>query len=113
MLRRIGFASLFYLCSSPAPAHDAFILDARRATSGPRLELIELPAAELTEGKRYRLHVEPGLPRGVIFGVFTKPFDHGFHEAEPGFQLDESGDLVSGDARSRRRLDNMTFGPGP
>jgi len=113
MLRRIGFALLFFLCSTPASAHDAFILDARRATQGPRLELIELPAMGAAGGKRYRLHVEPGLPRGVVFGVFTKPFDHGFHEAGPGFQLDESGELVSGEAGSKRRLDDMTFGPGP
>ena|SRR6267378_1214878 len=113
MLRRVGLALLFLLCSSPASAHDAFILDARRATPGPRLELIEVPATGVTAGKRYRLHVEPGLPRGVVFGVFTKPFDHGFHEAEPGFQLDQSGELVSGEAGSKRRLDDMTFGPGP
>src|SRR6267143_3854904 len=113
MLRRIGLALLFFLCSAPACAHDAFILDARRATPGPRLELIELPAVGVPVGKRYRLHVEPGLPRGVAFGVFTKPFDHGFHETEPGFQLDQSGELVSGEAGSKRRLDDMTFGPGP
>jgi hypothetical protein len=112
MLRGIALALLFFLRSSPASAHDAFILDARRATPGPRLELIELPAIGVPAGKRYRLHVEPGLPRGVVFGVFTKPFDHAFHEAEPGFQLDESGDLVSREAGSKRRLNDMTFGPG-
>src|SRR6266480_222053 len=113
MFRRVGLILVFSLCVSPASAHDAFILDARRATPGPRLELIELPAIGVPVGKRYRLHVEPGLPRGVVFGVFTKPFDHGFHEAEPGFQVDESGDLVSSEAGSKRRLDDMTFGPGP
>jgi hypothetical protein len=113
MLQRIGLALLFFLCSTPASAHDAFILDARRATEGPRLELIELPATGVAGGKRYQLHVEPGLPRGVVFGVFTKPFDHGFHEARPGFQLDEFGELVSSEAGSKRRLDDLTFGPGP
>ena len=113
MFRRVGLISVFLVCVSPASAHDAFILDARRPTPGPRLELIELPAIGVPVGKRYRLHVEPGLPRGVVFGVFTKPFDHGFHEAGPGFQLDESGELVSSEAGSKRRLDDMTFGPGP
>jgi len=112
MFRRVGLISVFLLCVSPASAHDAFILDARRATPGPRLELIELPGSAVTAGKRYRLHVAPGLPRGVVFGVFTKPFDHGFHEAEPGFQLDQSGELVSGEG-PKRRLDDMAFGPGP
>jgi len=113
MFRRIGPALLLFLCSMPASAHDAFILDARRATQGPRLELIELAATGVTGGKRYRLHVEPGLPRGVVFGVLTKPFDHGFHEAASEFQLDESGELVSSEAGSKRRLDDMSFGPGP
>jgi hypothetical protein len=113
MLRRIGPALLLLLCSSPAFAHDAFLLDARRATPGPLLELIELPAMGVTAGKRYRLQVEPGLPRGVVFGVFTKPFDHGFHEARTGFRLDESGALVSGEGASKGRLDDMNFGPGP
>jgi len=113
MLRRIGSALLLLLCSSPASAHDAFLLDARRATQGPRLELIELPALGVTAGKRYQLHVERGLPRGVVFGVFTKPFDHGYHEAASGFQLDESGELVSSEGGSKRRLDDTNFGPGP
>ena len=113
MLRRVGLALLFFLCSSPASAHDAFILDARRATPGPRLTLIELPAIGVPAGKKYRLHVEPGLARGVAFGVFTKPFDHAFHEIASGFQVDESGDLVSTEAGAKRRLDDMTFGPGP
>jgi hypothetical protein len=75
--------------------------------------LIELPAIGVSAGKKYRLHVEHGLPRGVVFGVFTRPFDHAFHEAESGFQLEESGDLVSTNPGSKRRLDDMTFGPGP
>src|SRR5260221_884427 len=113
MLRRVGLALLFFLCSSPASAHDAFILDARRATPGPRLTLIELPAVGVPAGKKYRLHAQPGLARGVAFGVFTKRFDHAFHEVASGFQLDESGDLVSQEAGTKRRLDDMTFGPGP
>jgi len=113
MFRGPGIALLFLLSVPSASAHDPFILDARRPTPGPRLELIELLAIGVQAGKRYRLHVGPGLPRGVVFGVFTKPFDHGFHEAEPGFRLDESGDLVSSEAGSKRRLDDMAFGPGP
>ncbi len=113
MLRRIGLALVLLLCGSPVSAHDPFILDARRPTPGPRLELIELPATGASGGKKYRLHAQPGLARGVAFGVFTKPFDHAFHEVASGFQLDESGDLVSQEAGTKRRLDDMTFGPGP
>lgn len=103
-----------FACLSSAQAHDPFLLDARRATAGPRLELIELPPAAGAVGKRYRVSVEPGLAKGIVYGVFTKPYDHGFHEVEPGFQQDENGNLVSqgtSDARPRR-LDEMTFGPG-
>jgi hypothetical protein len=114
MLRRTGLALTLLLCTSPTPAHDAFILDARRATPGPRLELVELPQAAGPSGKRYRLQVGPGLARGIVFGVFTKPFDHGFHEVESGFQVDESGALVAGQpGGARRRLDEIALGPGP
>jgi len=113
MLRYIGLALTFFLGIPQAFAHDAFILDSRRSTPGPRLELIELPASGQSAGKRYRLHVEAGLPRGAVFGVFTKPFDHGFHEVQRGFQLDESGSLVSTEGGAKQRLEDMTFGPGP
>jgi hypothetical protein len=114
MLRSAGLAVSLLLCTSPISAHDAFVLDARRATPGPRLELVELPTAGAA-GKRYRLEVGPGLARGTVFGVFTKPFDHGFHEAESGFQVDEAGALVTGKPgeAGRRRLDGIALGPGP
>lgn len=114
MLRRAGLALSLFLCAAPASAHDAFLLDARRATPGPRLELVELPAAPGSSAKRYRLQVGPGLPRGVVFGVFTRPFDHGYHELESGFQLDETGALaVPGAGGARKRLDDLVLGPGP
>src|SRR5882672_9795254 len=113
MLRYTGLALTFFLGIPQAFAHDPFILDSRRPTPGPRLELSELPAGGQGAGKKYRLHVEPGLPRGVVFGVFTKPFDHAFHEVQRGFQLDESGSLVSTEGGAKQRLDDMTFGPGP
>ena len=114
MVRAAGFAASFLLSISPVLAHDPFILDARRATPGPRLELIELPAVAGSSEKKYRLRVGAGLPRGVTFGVFTKPFDHAFHEAASGFRLDESGSLVSDDSggAGRHRLDAIAFGPG-
>lgn len=113
MPRLAGIAASLLLCVPPALAHDPFILDARRATQGPRLELVEAPAAGERAGKRYRVQVAPGLPKGVVFGLFTKPFDHAFHEVASGFQLDESGSLAFADAGTRRRLEDLTFGPGP
>src|SRR5215472_7599028 len=113
MLRRLGLALSLFACASPTPAHDAFLLDARRPTPGPRLELVEAPSAGDRGGKRYRLKVAPGLPKGVVFGLFTRPFDHGFHELESGFQLDDSGVLAQPAGAGRRRLDEITLGPGP
>ncbi len=64
--------------------------------------------------KKYRVSVGAGLPEGVEFGIFTRPYDHGFHEVEPGFQLDESGNLAAADPDGRRRrLDEIVVGPGP
>ena len=114
MVRYSGLALLFLVWGSSASAHDLYIFDSRRATPGPSIELIELPPSTGAIDKKYRVKVGAGLPRGVVFGVYTKPFDHAFHEAESGFQLDESGDLVSSDPSGRvRRLEDVVFGPGP
>jgi len=115
MLRLTGVALWLLVCTSPVRAHDPFVLDARRATPGPKLELVELPSGPGAKGKQYRLRVGPGVPRGVVFGVFTKPFDHAFHEVASGLQLDASGHLVAGDPTNPggRQLEDMVFGPGP
>ena len=105
-----GIAVSLLFCALPALAHDPFILDARRATNGPRLELVEAPAVSENGAKSYRLRVAPGLPKGVLFGVFTKPFDHAFHEIAAGFQLDQSGSLASEESG---KLEELTIGPGP
>jgi hypothetical protein len=113
---RIALALIFVLCASVAVAHDEFVLDARRATPGPRLELIELTPSTVPAARRYRLQVQVGLPRNVIFRVLTKDFSHGFHTVASGFQLDEFGDLVSieaGKAGRALRLDEIVLEPGP
>jgi hypothetical protein len=110
---RAGIALSLLFFALAAFTHDPFILDARRATNGPRFELIEAPAAGENGGKSYRLRVAPGLPKGVMFGIFTKPFDHAFHEIASGFQLDESGSLASQESGARRKLEELIFGPGP
>jgi len=113
MFSRNGVAWLFLLCTVPAAAHEPIILDARRATEGLRLELTDAPPTKGEAVVGYRLHAV-GLPRGVVFGVWVKDFGHSFHELASGFQVDESGDLVSrAPATSGRRLDEMTFEPGP
>jgi hypothetical protein len=110
-----GSTLLFLLCGSPVSAHDPFVLDARRAVpNGVRIELTELPSVPAESNVRYRLQAT-GLPRGVIFGVFTKDFSHSFHEVASGFQLDEAGKVVSIDSKvnRRQRLDEVVLDPGP
>src|SRR5262249_42006794 len=87
------------------------------ATPGLRLDLIELPAITTTDSAtaRYRIRVS-GLPRGVVFGVWTKNFGHSFHEVATGFQMDASGVVVSSDLDGTgrpRQLDEIVLDPGP
>lgn len=100
----------FLVCASAVGAHDEFVLDSRRSTPGPRLELVALPNEH---GAKYQLHVEAGLPRNVLFRILTKDFSHGFHTVASGFQVDDSGKLVSTEAGGTVRLEEMTFAPGP
>jgi hypothetical protein len=115
MLRRVGLVFIFFLSVSRAAAHDPFVLDARRAApSGIRLELMELPSAKVSAAISYGLQAV-GLPRQVIFGLFTKDFSHSFHELASGFQLDEAGNIVStesGQGSKPRRLNEIVLEPG-
>ena len=116
MFWRIRSALFLLLCASVASAHDPFVLDARRAAPGGiQLALIELPRATASAPIQYRLQAV-GMPQGVIFGVFTKDFAHSFHEVAAGFQVDESGNMVSSESNGTgqpRRLDEIVLEPGP
>lgn len=96
MVWRIGLTLFLLLWTALVAAHEPVLLDARRATPGLRLELMELPAATTVASAtpRYRLQAS-GLPRGVVFGVWAKDFGHSFHEVATGFRMDESGVMVS------------------
>jgi hypothetical protein len=124
----LGLALIFLLCATLALAHEPILLDARRATPGLHLELIELPSSIISASTpRYRLRAS-GLPHGVVFGVWTKDFGHSFHEVATGFRMDESGVMVSSELDSAgqfwrwlrwivsgrlRRLDDLVLDPGP
>jgi hypothetical protein len=112
MFGRIGAALVCLLCALPVFAHEPIVLDARRATPGLRLELTELPRTADSAVPRYRMYTV-GLPRGVIFGVWTKDFGHSFHELASGFQVDEFGNLVSSKTGRPQRLEEMSFEAGP
>jgi hypothetical protein len=127
MIWCIGLVSFLLLCASLATAHEPILLDARRATPGLFLDLIELPAPITSAAARYRLQAS-GLPRGVVFSVWAKDFGHSFHEVTTGFRMDESGVIVSSELdgagwlwgwwrwliRGRpQRLDEVALDPGP
>jgi hypothetical protein len=111
---RIGLAALLLLWSAAAAArHSSNTLDPRRATPGIRLELIELPASASAGTTKYRLHAE-GVPRGVMFGVWTKDFGQPFTQVFSGFRIDEAGALMSvDDSGQPRRLEDIALDPGP
>jgi hypothetical protein len=115
MCWRIGFTVFLLLYAVTTSAHEPIVLDARRATPGLRLELSELPSTTTPAIRRYRLQAF-GLPRGILFDVWTKDFGHSFHEVAAGFQVDESGNVVTrkaGGTSQPQRLDEITFEPGP
>src|SRR5713101_3214221 len=115
MFSRIGLACFVLLAASLASAHDDPRLDPRNGTLGLRLEMTALPRASAAAPVRYRLH-GVGFPRGVIFSVWTQDFGQPFRAVAFGFEVDESGNLVSSkhDERDRANDPNqITFGPGP
>ena len=112
MFWRLGWFLSVVLCAAPVGAgHDADI-DARRATPGLRLELIELRPTTTQTTKRFRLHAID-YPRGVDFRVFVKNFGHPFEEVVSGLQVNEVGKLVSSGLFQSQGLDEMVFDPGP
>jgi hypothetical protein len=114
MFRRIKIALTLLMYVSPVLAHETVLLDARLATPGPRLKLIELPQDSGQQSKKYRLDAE-GLPKGVVFNIWAKDFGHSFHEIASGFQLNSSGEFVSlgaGESGKQQKLAEMIFEPG-
>jgi hypothetical protein len=97
------------LCGYAVPAgarHGGVLIDARRATPGIQLTLVE--------GSRgtYRL-AAAGVPRGVLFGVWTKDFGQPFEQVASGFRVNESGVLEAvNDSGRPRRIEEIVLDPG-
>jgi hypothetical protein len=99
------------LLGLPIPAaarHGAVLIDARRATPGVRLELVEVPAVAPWGPLRYELHAS-GVPANVVFSIWTREFGGTFEETLRRFRLDETGILVGLDkAGNVQPIDNVT-----
>ena len=110
--RIAGMLFLSLWASASWADHPGAKIDARYATPGLRLEVNELDSSTV-HTKRYRLHAN-GFPEGIVFGVFTRHFEHSFEEAASGFKVDRAaGDLVSNETGQLQRLGEMVFEPGP
>jgi hypothetical protein len=112
--RALGFALLALAYAAPVTArHSAVTIDATRATPGLQLTLIERPGAGPAASSTYRL-TATGVPRGVLFGIWTKDFGQPFKPLMSGFRLNESGVLeMIDDAGQPRRLEDIVLDPGP
>ena len=116
MARRIIVLALLLVLGAPpaVPArHGAVLLDARRATPGIQLQLVEVPATQASAALRYQLQAT-GIPQDVTFGVWTKDFGASFQQVLAGFRMDEAGTPVTLDRGGRpQRLDRVMLAPGP
>jgi len=116
MRRGVAAIVLVLLGAAPVGAGHSTLqqFDARRATPGIQLELIELPPGPSGAPVSYRLRAS-GVPRHVTFDVWARDFRQPFRELASGFRLDGAGVLVSSDLEGGRpqRLESLTFGPGP
>jgi hypothetical protein len=111
--RVLSLALALVLCAYAAPVgarHGGVVIDARRATPGVQLTLVEKasPGPRTTYGL-----VAAGVPRGVLFGVWTKDFGQSFQQVAAGFRLNEGGVLETVDDAGRpRRLEDLVLDPG-
>jgi hypothetical protein len=117
MAGRAAALALLLVLGAPSPGAarhgGGVLLDARRASPGIQIELVEIPASQASTPVRYRLHAT-GIPRDVTFNVWTKEFGAAFQQILTGFRLDETGVLVGPDGSGRRQqLDRVTLEPGP
>ena len=105
---------MLLLAASPVGAHDDDTLDPHNATPGLRLEMIELSRTSRSATARYRLHAV-GFPSGVVFSLWAQDFGQAFRFLGSGFQVDESGNLVSSKQAKtpRQSPKQLTFAPGP
>ena len=111
--RRRVLALVLGLCLSAAPVaarHGGVVIDARRATPGVQLTLLERTSRDART--TYGLAAK-GVPRGVLFGVWTKVFGQSFQQVASGYRVNDAG-LVEAldDAGRPHTLDELVLDPG-
>jgi hypothetical protein len=107
-------ALVLLLLVAPIPVfarHGAMLIDARRATPGVHVELVEMQPQGPRRSPLYHLRAS-GVPRDVVFSVWTKEFGGAFQEVLRRFRLDETGMLVGFDQSGQsQRLDRVALVP--
>jgi hypothetical protein len=114
VFRHVGLGLFVLFCTVPALAHQPILLDARRATPGLRLEMQQLRQTKDSAQPRYQLRAF-GFPKGVKLLLWSKEFDHSFHQLASVFQVDKLGNVMASNSNRggrSRPLDEMSFGPG-
>ncbi len=111
----VGLVLAVLLTAHAAPVaarHGVAGFDPRRPTPGVQLTLVERPTASPTGTPAYRL-VATGVPRGVLFGIWTKDFGGPFQQVASGFRVGDTGALETIDGAGQpRRLEEIVFDPG-
>lgn len=119
--RAVAFTVLFLLTvlsllAAPFPAgarHGGVLLDARHATPGTHLELVEIPAALPSTSVRYELRAN-GIPRDLPFGVWTKEFGASFQQVLGRVRVAEDGIVVvAAETASPHQSKRVVIEPGP
>ena len=108
--RALGLALVLCTYAVPVAArHGGVVIDARRATPGVQLTLVE----KASPGQRttYGL-VAAGVPRGVLFGVWTKDFGQSFQQVASGFRLNEDVLEALDEGGRPKRLEELVLDPG-
>ena len=108
-------AIVLLLCGLPISAsarHGGVLIDARRATPGVHLELVEGQGGAPDGSLLYHLRVS-GIPANVVFGIWTKEFGGAFQEVLRRFRLDGTGSLAGPDqAGNLQPIDKVSLVPG-
>jgi hypothetical protein len=109
--RALALALGLCLWAGPVAArHGGVLIDARRATPGIQLTLVERTSRDART--TYGLATK-GAPRGVLFGVWTREFGQSFQQVASGYRVNEAGVVEALDDAGRPHpLDELVLDPG-
>jgi len=106
----LAFVLLCVWAGPVAARHGGVVIDARRATPGISLTLIEKAGSG---GRTTYGLMTKGVPRGVMFGVWTKEFGQSFQQVAAGYRVNEAGVVEALDDAGRGHpIEELVLDPG-